>query len=168
VTTATSTTTHTRTHTATYLAEVILGTIGDLLADLGIDASRLYRDWEKDEAAIKQWIEEQSLDTVVLECRQPGGKVAPIVEFPVSYDAYGLGDAAFTAQRAKLARYRAKLATVPSGTTFGLVCTYRTSYHTPMPGWSPTTRAATAGLRSSNFGVLASAPHATASMRVLS
>jgi len=168
VTTATTTTTHTRTHTATYLAEVILGTIGDLLADLGIDASRLYRDWEQDEAAIKQWIEEQSLDTVVLECRQPGGKVAPIVEFPVSYNAYGLGDAAFTAQRAKLARYRAKLASVPAGSTFGLVCTYRTSYHTPMPGWSPTSRASTAGLRSSNFGVLASAPHATASMRVLS
>ncbi len=168
MTTATTTTTHTRTHTATYLAEVILGTIGDLLADLGIDASRLYRDWEQDEAAIKQWIEEQSLDTVVLECRQPGGKVAPIVEFPVSYNAYGLGDAAFTAQRAKLARYRAKLASVPAGSTFGLVCTYRTSYHTPMPGWSPTSRASTAGLRSSNFGVLASAPHATASMRVLS
>jgi hypothetical protein len=167
MTTATSTTVHTRTHTATFLAEVILGTIGDLLADLGINANRLYADWDQDEAAIKQWIEEESLDTVVLECRQASGKVAPIVEFPVSYTSYGLGDAAFTAQRAKLARYRAKLATVPAGTTFGLVCTFRKAYHTPMPGWSPTSRASTAGLRSTNFGVLASAPHASASMRVL-
>jgi hypothetical protein len=167
MTTATATTVHTRTHTATYLAEVILGTVGDLLADLGIGASRLYRDWDQDEAAIKQWIEEESLDTVVLECRQPSGKVAPVVEFPVSYTAYGLGDAAFTAQRAKLARYRAKLASVPTGTTFGLVCTFRRT-RTPMPGWSPTTRASTAGLRATNFGVLASAPHASTSMRVLS
>jgi hypothetical protein len=167
MTTATATLTHTRTHTATFLAEVILGTIGDLLADLGINASRLYTDWDQDEAAIKKWIEEESLDTVVLECRQPSGKVAPIVEFPVGYSAYGLGDAAFTAQRAKLARYRAKLSSVPSGTTFGLVCTFRKGYHTPMPGWSATSRASTEGLRSTNFGVLASAPHATASMRVL-
>jgi hypothetical protein len=167
MTTATSTFTYTRTHTATFLAEVILGTIGDLLADLGIDARRLYRDWDQDEAAIQKWIEEESLDTVVLECRQPSGRVAPIIEFPVSYTAYGLGDAAFTAQRAKLARYRAKLASVPAGTTFGLVCTYRKSYHTPMPGWSPTTRASTTGLRSTNFGILASAPHASTSMRVL-
>lgn len=167
MTTATSTLTHTRTHTATFLAEVILGTIGDLLADLGINANRLYTDWDQDEAAIKKWIEEESLDTVVLECRQPSGKVTPIVEFPVGYSSYGLGDASFTAQRAKLARYRAKLASVPSGTTFGLVCTFRSSYHTPMPGWSATSRASTAGLRSTNFGVLASAPHATASMRVL-
>ena len=166
MTTATATTVHTRTHTATYLAEVILGTIGDLLADLGIGASRLYEDWDQDEAAIKQWIEEESLDTVVLECRQPSGNVAPVVEFPISYTAYGLGDAGFTAQRAKLARYRAKLASVPTGTTFGLVCTFRKS-RTPMPGWSPTTRASTAGLRSTNFGVLASAPHASTSMRVL-
>lgn len=167
MTTATATTVHTRTHTATFLAEVILGTIGGLLADLGIDARLLYADWDQDEAAIKQWIEEGSLYKVVLECRQPSGKVAPIVEFPVSYTAYGLGDAAFTAQRAKLARYLAKLSTVPTGTTFGLICTFRTGYHTPMPGWSATSRASTAGLRSNNFGVLASAPHASASMRVL-
>lgn len=166
MTTATATSVHTRTHTATYLAELILGTIGDLLADLGIGASRLYRDWDRDEAAIKQWIEEESLDTVALECRQPSGKVAPVVEFPVSYTSYGLGDAAFTAQRAKLARYRAKLASAPTGTTFGLVCTFRKS-RTPMPGWSPTTRASTTGLRSTNVGVLATAPHASTSMRVL-
>ncbi len=165
--TATSTTVHTRTHTATFLTDLVLGTIGDLLADLGIDATRLYRDWAQDEAAIKQWIEEESLAMVVLECVQPGGSVSPIVEFPVAYTATGLGDAAFTAQRAKLARYRAKLERVPSGTTFRLFCSYRKAY-TPMLGWSPGTRASTAGMRATNFGLLGSAPHASASMRVLS
>ena len=166
MTTATSTSTHTRTHTATFLAEVILGSVGDLLAALGIDAARLYSRWDEDEAAIKKWIEEESLETVVIECVQPTGKVAPIVEFPIIYTAYGLGDAAFTAQRAKLARYQAKLASVPSGTTWGIVCTFRKS-RTPMPGWSTGSRASTDGLRSANFGVLASAPHASTSMRVL-
>jgi hypothetical protein len=164
--TATSTSTHTRTHTATYLTDVVLGTIGDLLADLGIDATRLYRDWSQDEAAIKKWIEEESLDMVVLEVVQPSGKTAPIVEFPVSYTAVGLGDAAFTAQRAQLARYRAKLERVPAGSSYRLFCTYRAS-HTAMPGWYPGTRASTSGMQASNFGILGSAPHATASMRVL-
>jgi Bacterial HORMA domain 2 len=167
VPTSTATATHTRTHTATYLTDLVLGTIGDLLADLGIDATRLYRDWAQDEAAIKQWIEEESLAMVVLECVQPSGKVAPIVEFPVRYTATGLGDAAFTAQRAKLARFRAKLEAVPRGTAFRLFCTYRTA-HTPMPGWSPGRRASTEGMRATNFGLLGSAPHASASMRLLS
>jgi hypothetical protein len=165
--TATSTTTHTRTHTATYLAELVLGTIGDLLADLGIDATRLYRDWAQDEAAIKQWIAEQSLSMVILECVQPSGKIAPIFEFPVSYSSIGLGDAAFTAQRAKMARYRAKLESVPRGTGYQLFCSFRTA-RTTMPGWSAGTRASTEGLRATNLGVLGSAPHASASMRVLS
>lgn len=165
--TATTISTYTRTHTATYLAEVILGTIGELLADLGIGSQRLYRDWDQDEAAIKQWIEEQSLDKVVLEFHRPDGTVSPIIEFPVAYDAYGLGDKQFTAQRAKLARYSAKIARVPVGTTWRIFCSYRTITHTTMPGWSPGTRATTAGMRSSSFGVLASAPHASASMRVL-
>jgi hypothetical protein len=165
--TATATSTYTRTHTATYLAEVILGSIGELLAELGINGERLYSRWDLDEAAIKRWIEEESLETVVLECRQPNGTVSPIIEFPVVYNAYGLGDKEFTAQRAKLARYSAKLARVPAGTAWGIVCTFRASYHTPMDGWSATSRASTAGMRSSSFGVLASAPHASTSMRVL-
>jgi hypothetical protein len=164
--TATSTTTHTRTNTAVYLTDVILGAIGDLLAELGIDTTRLYADWDQDERAIKRWIEEESLKTVVLECRHPDGTVAPIVEFPIAYQPSGVGDAAFTAQRAQLARFRAKLASVPSGTTFGLICTYR-ARHTTMPGWGPTTRAPTDGLSALSFGTVASAPHASASMRVL-
>lgn len=164
---STATASHTRTHTATFLADLILGTMSDLLADLGIDVTRLYRDWNQDEAAIQQWIYEESLEMVTLECTQPSGKVALIVEFPVAYSAAGLGDAAFGAQRAKLARYRAKLESVPAGTTYRLFCSFRTA-RTPMPGWSPGTRASTDGLRASNFGVLGSGPHATASMRVLS
>jgi hypothetical protein len=164
--TATSTQTHTRTQTAVYLTDVILGAIGDILAALGVDTTRLYADWEQDERAIKQWIEEESLKQVVLECHQPDGKIAPIVEFPVAYQPGGVGDASFTAQRAQLARFRAKLANVPAGTSFALICSYRSS-HTKMPGWNPTTRASTDGLSALSFGTLASAPHASASMRIL-
>jgi hypothetical protein len=144
-----------------------LGTIGDLLAALGIDATTLYRDWAQDEAAVKRWIEEESLAMVVLECVQPSGRVAPVIEFPVAYTSVGLGTGSFASQRAQLARYRAKLESVPTGTTYRLFCAYRTA-HTAMPGWVPGQRASTEGLRAKNFGVLGSAPHATASMRVLS
>lgn len=164
--TATSTSTHTRTNTAVHLTDVILGAIGDILAQLGIDTTRLYADWDQDERAIKKWIEEESLKQVVVECRQPGGKVSPIIEFPVAYESCGVGDALFTTQRVQLARFRAKLASVPRGTTFGLICTYR-SAHTNMPGWKPARRASTEGLQALNFGTLGSAPHASASMRLL-
>ena len=77
----------TRAHTATYLTEVILGTIGDILAHLGITASPFTRDWDTNEAAINAWIAEGSLDQVVLECHQPSGTVDPVIEFPVKYTA---------------------------------------------------------------------------------
>lgn len=143
-----------------------MGTIADILADLRIDLTRLYRDWTQDESAIATWIEEGSLQEVVLECHQPNGTVTPVLEFPVAYLNSGVGDAAFTSDRAALARYRAKLDRVPAGTTFTLLCSF-SGPHSDQPGWGPGTRASVAGLRSSRFGTLGSAPHASVGMRYL-
>ena len=166
--TATSTAVHeyTRTNTSVFLSDVILGSVADILGHLGIDTVRLWATWDTDQRAIRAWIEEESLAMVVLECTQPSGKVAPVVEFPVTYGASGLADKAFTHSRASLARYRAKLDSAPRGTMFRLVCMYRKA-RTPQPGWSSTTRASTAGLQSLSFGTLATGPHASASMRYL-
>jgi len=158
--------TFTRAHTATYLTEVILGTISDILAHLGINASQLTRDWNTDEAAINAWIAEGSLEQVVLECHQPVGTVAPVIEFPVTYTASGTADTEFTASRARLARFLVKLDTVPAGTTYRLFCIF-TGPHTPQPGWGPASRAGTDGLRSTTFGTLGRAPHGSAGMRYL-
>jgi hypothetical protein len=167
MTTHTTTTTHTRTQTATYLTEVILGAIADILADLGINLTRLYADWSQDERAIRAWIEEGSLKEVILECHTPAGAVSPVIEFPLDYDASGRSDARFVSSRAALARYRAKLAKVPAGTTYHLLCTFN-GPRTPQAGWSPGTRASTDGLRATSFGTLAEGPHGRASMRHLS
>lgn len=164
--TLTYTYSYTRTHTATHLTDVILGTISDILADLGLNLDRLHRDWEQNENAIKAWIEEGSLDTVILECHQPSGTDAPVIEFPVTYTTSGTGDAEFTASRARLARFHAKLDPVPSGTTYRLFCTFN-GPRTPQPGWGPGRRASTDGLRGITFGTLGSAPHASAGMRYL-
>jgi len=164
--TSTSTATYTRTQTAVFLTDVVMGTIADILADLRIDVTALYRDWKQDEAAIAAWIGEASLEQVVLECHQPSGTVSPILEFPVAYRGGGAADAKFTADRAALARYRAKLDRVPPGTAFRLLCTYRKT-PSPQPGWEAASRAATSGLRLLRFGTLASAPDATVSLRYL-
>jgi hypothetical protein len=156
----------TRVHTATYLTEVILGTIGDILAELGIVTSGFSQDWEMNEKAIKAWITEGSLDQVVLECHRPSGAVAPVIEFPVAYTAAGAGDPEFTASRARLARFRAKLDRVPAGTVYRLFCTF-SCLRTPQPGWSPGTRASTDGLRGMTFGTLGRAPDGSVSMRYL-
>ena len=161
--TATYTTTYTRTHTATYLSDVIMGAIGDILALLGIAPSGAAR-WDEDQRAIAAWIEEQSLETVVLECHRPDGASRPIFEFPVTYRTSGAGQ--FENSQAAMSRYLAKISSVPSGTTYKLFCTFRTS-RTPQPGWSPGVRASTAGLHSTSFGSLADAPHARASLRHL-
>ncbi|GAA1459986.1 hypothetical protein NE857_03230 [Nocardiopsis exhalans] len=162
--TSTYTYSYTRTHTATHLTDVILGTITDILADLGINMDRLHHQWTRNENAIKAWIEEGSLDTVVLECHQPSGAVAPVIEFPVSYTTSGNGNAEFTASRARAARFRAKLDQVPAGTTYRLFCTFNGS-RTPQPGWGPGQRASIDGLRGISFGTLGSAPHASTGMR---
>lgn len=164
MTTSTHTYAYTRTHTATHLTEVILGAISDILADLGIDMSRFFRDWEDNENAIKAWIAEGSLDTVVLECHHRSGVVAPVMEFPVTYTTSGSGDGELTASWARLARFRAKLDRVPAGTTYRLFCTFN-GPRSAQPGWGPGQRASTDGLRSITYGTLGSAPHASASLR---
>jgi hypothetical protein len=162
--TYTSVSAYTRTHTATHLADVILGSIADILGTLGIDATRVFADWDTDQHAISAWIEEGSLASVALECHQPGGAVAPIFEFPVSYAGTGEGDRKFTADRAALARYLAKLQSVPGGTVYRLFCSYNGS-HSDQTGWSPGTRASLSGMRSYSFGTLAAGPHASAGLR---
>ena len=162
----TTTRTFTRTHTATHLADVIMGSIADILGTLGIDPTRLFADWDQDQKAIAAWIREGSLNCVALECHRPSGKVDPILEFPVSYTGTGEGDRKFTADRATLARYLAKMSSVPAGTTYRLFCTYNFPASN-QPGWSPGTRASTSGMRSHSFGTLASGPHATTRLRYL-
>lgn len=163
--TATTTFAITRSHTATHLSEAIGGMIAEILGTLGISARTLMTEWEGRYApAIRAWIEEASLDMVVVECRRPNGDVDPILEFPVAYQSDGSGE--FSHRHVALARSLAKLAKVPSGTTFKIICSYN-GYHTPQDGWSKTSRASTAGLRSNTLGSLAGGPHASASVRYL-
>ncbi len=161
----TSTSTYTRTHTATHLTDVIMGTIADVLGSLNIDVTALYRDWDQDESAIQAWILEGSLTAVVLECHQPDGTVSPVFEFPVTYTG-GVGNAEFTASRARVARFLAKLNSVPRGTVQKIFCTFD-GPHSDQPGWSPGKRASVEGLQSLTYGTLGAAPDASASMRYL-
>ena len=160
----TSVSTYTRVHTATHLADVILGSIADILGTLGIDPTRLFADWKTDQSAISNWINEASLRCVALECHRPDGTVSPIFEFPVSYTAAGVGDRKFTADRVAMAQYRAKLQSVPRGTTYRLFCSF-SGPRSEQPGWSPGTRASVEGMGSTSFGTLAAGPHATAGLR---
>ena len=165
MTVTTSTAVYTRVHTATYLTEVVLGAVGDILAHLGLSLGNHHANFAQNEAAIAQWIIEQSLETVILECTTSAGRLAFAAEFPVTYAGNDQQRSEFVSSRAALGRYRAKLASVPAGSTYRLVCTFRTAA-SDMPGWSSTTRASTAGLNSYSFGSLASAPHASASLRI--
>ena len=162
--TATATSTYTLTHTATHLADVILGSIADILGTLDLDPTTLFADWNTDQRAISNWISERSLRCVVLECHHPNGTVNPVCEFPVSYTGSAGRDRQFTADRAALARYLAKLQSVPPGTTYRLFCSFLGS-HSHQEGWSAGARASTAGMRSHSFGTLAAGPHGTAGLR---
>lgn len=159
-----SVSTYTRTHTATHIADAVLGSIASILATLGVDATQVFADWDTDQQAISAWIVEGSLSNVILECHQPDGSVEPVFEFPVAYESSGEGDRKFTADRAALARYMAKLRTVPAGSTHRIFCTFSKA-RTPQPGWGSGNRASVTSLRSYSFGTLASGPHATAGLR---
>jgi hypothetical protein len=141
-----------------------MGSIADILGTLRMDATRLFADWDTDQRAISAWIAEGSLRSVALECHQPSGSVNPILEFPVAYTGSGEGDRKFTADRAALARYLAKLKSVPSGTRYQLFCSFN-GPHSDQPGWSLGTRASLDGMQAHSFGTLAAGPHANTSLR---
>ena len=156
----------TRTHTANHLSDIIMSSIGDILNALGINASRLYKDWSQDFTAISNWIEEGTLKTVTLECHRPDGTVKPVFDFDVTYAPGGVGDRKFTADNASLLKYMAKLEHVPAGTTYRLFCSYNSTWHSDQVGWSPASKASTNGLRSRTVGTLAGGPDATATTRI--
>ena len=160
----TSVYTHERTYTATHLGDVILGSIADILGTLGIDPTRLFADWDTDRTAISNWIYETSLKCVALECHRPDGTVDPVFEFPVSYGATNVGNRKFSADRAALARYMAKLQTVPQGTGYRLFCSFN-GPHSQQAGWTAGTRASVEGMNSTSFGTLAAGPHGGAGLR---
>ena len=163
--TSTTTTTHTITQTATYLAETIMGSLSEILSTLGINPARLFDDWEQDEKAITAWIAERSLKQVRLQCHRPDSTTKPIFIFPVHYSSDGRAKEAFVDSKAAFARYQAKLASVPNGTTYSLFCTFNGS-HSTQPGWYAGNAASTEGLTQRSFGSLADAPHARVSMDV--
>ena len=163
---STATTTHlvTRAHTATHLSNAIFSAIAEVLTHLGIAAKPLIDNWYTSyDPALRAWIQEGSLASVVVECHRPTGGVEPVLEFPITYTT---GSAQLSHRHVALARQWAKLTQVPGGTTFSVICQYN-GYHTPQPGWGPTTRATTAGMRSVTLGTLAGGPGASASVRYL-
>lgn len=163
-TVATQTRINTRTHTATHLADVVLGCLGDLLGYIGIDASRFQRNFDRNERAIAAWIEEGSLAEVVLECHRPNGSTRPIFEFPVTYGPGGTG---FVDGRGAFARYLPKISSVPTSTTYSLICTFN-GPHSSQDGWGPASRTSTDSLRSTSMGTLGEGPHARLAGRMRS
>ena len=163
--TATTTYVVTRTHTATHLSNAIAGAIAEILTHLGISARSLMSDWSTEyDPAIRAWIIEGSLKKVIVECHRPGGAVDPVLEFPIEY--YGDGSGSLSHRHVALARQWAKLRSVPTGTTFKVICSYN-GPHSDQPGWAPAQRASTSALRSVSLGTLATGPHASASIRYL-
>ncbi|WP_394804089.1 hypothetical protein [Clavibacter michiganensis] len=163
--TSTTTSTYTRTQTATYLSDVLMGTMRDILVQLGISAKTLLDDWDQNQRAIAAWISEGSLGKVVLECHQPQGAVNPIFEFPISYDAANVGDRAFVTSQASIVSYISKVRSVSVGSTFKLYCEFQ-SARTPQPGWQSGNRSATSQLQARTIGTLASGPHASTAARI--
>lgn len=153
----------TRTHTANYLSGEILGAFSDILAHLGLSGSAFGKQWPSTEAALVLWIQEGSLDKVRLECVAPNGAKA-FFEVAVGYDASGTGEAQFVSQQLALARYRAKVESMPHTSTYRLLV-WTKSWRTHIAGWTETTEGSTDGLIARSFGTLASAPHASASLR---
>lgn len=161
--TATTTYLITRAHTATHLTNAIAGAIADILGHLGIDTTRILTRWAHDyDPAIQAWIKEGSLAAVIVECHRSDGNTQPVFEFPISYHTDG--SANLNHRHVALARQWTKLNRVPAGTTVDIICTYRGA-HSPQPGWGPTQRASTDGLRARTLGILAAGPYAEASIR---
>lgn len=160
MTTSTSTHTYTRTHTATFLTDVVLSTLTQVMSHLGLNSSRLRNEWAIEYApAIRAWLAEGSLRTVVLECTTPAGRKERF-DLPVEYID---GTGSFRDRAGRVLRYLDKVNRLPSGSTWRIVCQYNGG-HTPQPGWGSTSLDAPTGLAMS-LGTVGRAPHATVGLR---
>jgi hypothetical protein len=157
-----STYTYTRVHTATYLSGVVIGAFGDILSSLGLSPTSV--NWEETEVAVIQWITEGSLREIQLIVERPDGLPEMTFEVPMRYTVTAAGDAQFVSYQASLARYLAKLRSLPRGCTYRLLAYYN-GPHTSMPGWGPASGVSTDGMTSRSLGMIGAGPEATASLR---
>ena len=153
----------TRTHTANYLSGEILGAFSDILAHLGLSGQAFGEQWPSTEQALLVWIEEGSLESVRLECVASTGAKA-FFEVTVKYDSSGTGEWQFVSQQLALARCRVKFESMPRTSTYRLLV-WTKPWRTHISGWTETTAGSTDGMVARNFGTLASAPHASTSLR---
>lgn len=159
------TSTNTRTQTAVFLTDTIMGSFSSFVAALGLSSAYLDGHWQTIEDGLAMWIEEGSLKQVTLEFG-PQDRPHAVFEIPVKYEWNGSGDVGFVANKARLARYLAKLESVPAGTSYRVVASHNGTY-TSLPGWTSTTAADTSGMSSFGLGGLGRAPDGSVSGRYL-
>lgn len=156
----------TKTRTAVYLTDVIMGTFENILAHLSFGSAYLTRHWNTIERGLITWIAEGSLEDVRLECGDPSDPEA-VFKVPLGYQVSGDGDITFVTSQARVARALAKLESVPAGTRYRVVVSFRGA-HTEVDGWESTTAVSTDGMRSYALGSLGAGPDASASLTYFS
>jgi hypothetical protein len=156
------TSTSARTRTAVHLTDAITGAFAFILSYLGLSTTYLAANWDAIELGLVTWMNEGSLKDVCLEFGDPTKPVA-VFEIPIEYQFTGQAKQEYVANRARLARLAAKIATVPARTPYRVVVSHN-GWHTDVGGWSPTTLADRSGLASRSLGTLGSGPEASASL----
>lgn len=161
---ATNTATYTFTRTATHLAGAITASLAETLLSIGISAAEVKEVYTY-ERAILAWIDEKSLDKVLVEIVTPQGMVIPGYTWEIDYYAVDPAQA-FRDQLARLRRQLTKEPRVRSGSTFKVTAIDRPGrILSEQPGWSWRTTALPDLSGGYRQGTAASGPGASAVLR---
>lgn len=159
----TNTATYAFTRTATHLAGAITASLAETLLSIGISAAEVQEIYTY-EQAILAWINEKSLDKVLVEIVTPQGKVIPGYTWEIDYAVDPAQ--AFRDQLARLRRQVAKEPRVQPGSTFKVTAIHRPGWSlSEQPGWSPRTTPIPDLSGGYRHGTAASGPGASAVLR---
>lgn len=159
-----STQTYTTTHSANYIADRILGSLKDIIRDVGLSPAKFMDDWEFIENSIKTWLEEHGLKTVFLEIYDSStDKLVIRTDFDIKYD----GEEMFWDDGQAIRTQILKLGKLPNACGYRLVV-QRHDDARQLDGWSSTNLRDTIHLAPTSVGTAASAPGMNASGRMWS
>ncbi|GGJ64829.1 HORMA domain containing protein [Sphingopyxis bauzanensis] len=133
------------THSVTFVADNILRSFKEIIREAGLSPAQFVADWEKNQRAIRSWMESGHLRRVVLEIFHPvTDELIHRWDLDIAYEWSG-GDGSFYADMEQLKYAMKKAGVAPSHAKYDIVLQV-TPGHPSVSGWGDGACRSTAGL----------------------
>jgi hypothetical protein len=142
---------NTYTHSVTYVTDNILRSLQDIVRLSGLDPSQIAEEWGTLERGIKQWIDSQHLERIVLEVYNPSTN-ALIGRWDIDIAYEWSGDSGRFWVDTDQIKFAIKKAGIwPGSSKYCIICKTKNG-RADVAGWSTTTFRSTTGMIKQSLG----------------